>query len=197
MRLLLQLDLDALPVQGWTSGPPLLQFFYCSTDDGGCETWRPYSGTHCFRFMERGREVEKSPVPPLPKVTISDWEPFDDTPSTAEHELLGVEYDYDFDQNTVSVRCANPPLAVSDLSIDLEVAETISTAAMGDKLFGFPHWVQGIEYPNCRRCGQQMSLLVQLDSADNLDYTFGDLGCGHITRCPVHLDELAFGWACG
>jgi hypothetical protein len=26
---------------------------------------------------------------------------------------------------------------------------------------------------------------------------FGDMGIGHITQCPEHLDVVAFGWACG
>src|SRR6185295_11126414 len=44
MRFFLQLDFDSIPPSALhkpTSS--LLQLFYCSTDDGTCETWRPHS----------------------------------------------------------------------------------------------------------------------------------------------------------
>ena len=66
----------------------------------------------------------------------------------------------------------------------------------GDKLAGYPMWVQGVEYPNCPVCNEQMRLLFQIDSNDNLPYLFGDAGCGHITQCKTHKDQIAFGWAC-
>lgn len=68
--------------------------------------------------------------------------------------------------------------------------------ATGDKLGGWPAWVQGVEYPDCPRCGARMALLFQLDSEENVPWMFGDVGCGHVTRCPAHPDEVAFGWAC-
>jgi len=73
------------------------------------------------------------------------------------------EYDYDFRAGTVTVRCADPAIALPNLSLDLEVAEAIATAATGDKLLGWPSWVQGVEYPRCPRCNQQMSFVFQID----------------------------------
>jgi uncharacterized protein YwqG len=66
----------------------------------------------------------------------------------------------------------------------------------GEKLLGWPYWVQGVEYPKCRTCGREMALLFQVDSERNLPYMFGDAGVGHVTQCPQHHAELAFGWAC-
>ena len=125
------------------------------------------------------------------------WEEFDDFPASAEHSTLGIDYDYDFRAGTVTVRCADPAIVLPNLSLDLEVAEAIATAATGDKLLGWPSWVQGVEYPRCPRCNQQMSFVFQIDSNDNLDYMFGDAGTAHVTRCSAHPDEFAFGWACG
>ena len=68
---------------------------------------------------------------------------------------------------------------------------------VGDKLAGYPAWAQGIEYPDCPICRETMRLLFQIDSEDNLLYMFGDVGCGHITQCKMHKEQLAFGWACG
>jgi hypothetical protein len=33
-----------------------------------------------------------------------------------------------------------------------ELAEAISTAAAGEKLGGWQHWSQGVEYPSCPHC---------------------------------------------
>jgi uncharacterized protein YwqG len=66
----------------------------------------------------------------------------------------------------------------------------------GDKLFGWPYWVQSIEYPFDRTTGSQMELLFQLDSEVNLPYMFGDMGVGHLTYSKDNPSELAFGWAC-
>jgi uncharacterized protein YwqG len=66
----------------------------------------------------------------------------------------------------------------------------------GDKLLGWPAWIQGIEYPECPDCGDSMKLIFQIDSEDNLDYMFGDVGCAHITQCEKHPHRLAIAWAC-
>ena len=66
----------------------------------------------------------------------------------------------------------------------------------GDKLAGWPAWIQYVAYPRCRQCGLWMWFVFQIDSQCNLWHMFGDNGCGHITQCPDHRDELAFVWAC-
>ena len=199
MRFVLQLDLAELPAELDTPRDGALQFFYCSTDDGLCETWNPFSGTHALRVVPRA-DVPLAPpttLEPLRRVGILGWNAIQDLPSAAEHELLGIEYDYDFDKGLVDVHCPEINVALNGLDIDLEVAEAISNALDGDKLGGWPHWVQGVEYPACPSCGESMDLLMQIDSNDNLDLMFGDAGCGHITRCRKHPEIIAFGWACG
>jgi uncharacterized protein YwqG len=79
---------------------------------------------------------------------------------------------------------------------DETLAETVAISEPGDKLAGWPAWVQHTEYPACPRCGEQMILVFQADSEDNIPYMFGDVGCGHITQCPQRKDVMAFGWAC-
>jgi hypothetical protein len=66
----------------------------------------------------------------------------------------------------------------------------------GDKLGGWPRWIQFPERPSCALCGAAMDCLFQVDSEDNVPYMFGDMGCGHITQCPTHRDVVTFGWAC-
>lgn len=112
--------------------------------------------------------------------------------------MLGLHYTYDFSAGTVRVDC--PAVGLSaELALAAggnELAETIAVAATGDKLAGWPTWVQNPEYPSCPRCESQMVYVFQLDSEDNLPYMFVDVGRGHITQCPRHLDVVAFGWAC-
>lgn len=66
----------------------------------------------------------------------------------------------------------------------------------GEKLLGWPCWVQGPEYPSCPECGERMEMLFQIDSEQNVPWMFGDMGIAHITQCPRHRGQLAFGWAC-
>lgn len=198
MRLLLQLDLAALPAD--FEAPVregLLQLFYCSLDDGSCETWSPFSGTHQIAIVpKQAGGAVSSPVPPLKSVAVTGWSRLDDTPDPEEHKALGLHYDYDFKAGLVHVTCDEPALVFRDLPVDAEVAESISTAASGDKLGGWPLWVQGVEYPSCTECGARMKLFMQIDSHDHLDYMFGDTGCAQLTYCPQHPRIMAFGWAC-
>ncbi|MFK7971974.1 MAG: DUF1963 domain-containing protein, partial [Bacteroidia bacterium] len=69
-------------------------------------------------------------------------------------------------------------------------------AITGDKLFGWPYWVQSQEYPFDRKTESRMELLFQFDSEVNLPFMFGDAGIGHLTQSPDNKDELGFGWAC-
>ncbi len=68
---------------------------------------------------------------------------------------------------------------------------------MGDTLLGWPHWIQGVEYPECPKCKARMEHVFQIDSEKNLPLMWGDMGIAHVTRCPTHREVLALGWACG
>ena len=200
MQFFLQLDLASLPSSfdtPLTDG--VLQLFYCSSDDGMCDTWEAFSGTHELRIVQRSESQTSQPaaITPFAKSVIAGWELIADAPSPAEHEDLGIEYDYDFSKNIVSVAASGYGINLRNLNLDLNVAETISESHSGDKLGGWPAWVQGPEYPSCTECNEPMSLLFQIDSNDNLDYMFGDVGCAHITQCRKHPQVLAFAWACG
>jgi len=97
----------------------------------------------------------------------------DDLPNWEEQKMYGVE--------------------LSDSEAD-EVSETYPRG--GEKLMGWPCWIQGVEYPNCPECGSPMGHVFQIDSEGALPFMFGDVGIGHITLCPKHTSILAFGWAC-
>lgn len=198
MKFFFQLDLSALPTIFDTPvREGVLQLFYCSSDDGMCETWEAFSGTHDLRIVPVSDRCQTNPdnQASFPKRVINEWQCIADFPSPAEHDSLEIAYDYNFQDKLVSVVAKKYGIDLPKLDLDLDVAELISEAQSGDKLGGWPAWVQGVEYPCCQICNSPMQLLFQLDSNDNLDYMFGDVGCGHVTQCNDHPEILAFAWA--
>ncbi|HKG95786.1 MAG TPA: DUF1963 domain-containing protein [Gemmatimonadaceae bacterium] len=192
MQLFLQLDArDAPEAAAPALDGGVLQLFYCTSSEphceGECEAYLPHARSTLLRLLppaelapEREGLIEEwsgpaaMPEGMYPAKRIVAWTPVEDLPNLEELEGLGVELD-DEDE-----------LALEDW--DLPHA--------GEKLLGWPRWVQGVEYPVCRVCGRRMELLFQIDSSQTLPYMFGDMGIGHISQCPDHRTELAFGWAC-
>ena len=68
----------------------------------------------------------------------------------------------------------------------------------GDKLAGYPRWVQDPEYPNCPVCDRLMNQLIfEFASDDNIPYLWGDVGTGYFVQCPEHKEQVTFLWQCG
>jgi uncharacterized protein YwqG len=183
MPLFLQLNLKTLPQDLRAEfGKGLLQLFYCTSNDPHCESecdaFFPFTKSKLVRIIEAARGLNRHDRPDiaarcLPKCIIA-WEERDDYPYWEE----GEEY---------SLKLSHKEWKV--------VAEH-GFPRSGDKLAGWPDWIQGIEYPYCPLCNERMRLIFQLDSNDHVPYMFGDLGCGYITQCPVHTNQVAFAWAC-
>lgn len=183
MALFLQLDLASLPEEASRMlGDGLLQMFYCVSRTN-CVLTReglsPFSPYQLVRRVDPGPGAPAAQPAPLDRFlyarTITSWKPIDDYASTYELQELGITLDD----------------ATSDLLFERGL-----TAQQHDKLFGWPAWVQCVDYPRCRICGRVLRLIFELQSQQNLFYNFGDSGCGQITGCPDHPDELAFFWQC-
>jgi uncharacterized protein YwqG len=181
-QLFLQLSSRDLPAEvGTPFGEGYLQMFYCTNAETMCdvelESWEPFSEVSLLRvlpFDGEYQELEASPVADaFPSKVIVGWEDTDDYPNWEESEMLGVQ--------------------LSDEQWEV-VGEEYPRS--GEKLDGWPYWVQGVEYPDCRTCGETMRMLFQIDSEKNVPHMWGDVGVGHITVCPNHPHELAFVWAC-
>lgn len=180
MQLFLQLNLDDLPER---KEDGLVQLFYCTTGEPLCESdleaFFPFSkAVDCRRI-----EITGAPCPVKPimdeffgEKIITNWLPVDDYPHGEEYENLGIDLDED----------------MRELMEERQIGITVDK----DKLFGWPYWIQSVEYPHDRKTGIQMELLFQFDSENNLPFMFGDSGIGHLTESPDNKDELAFGWAC-
>ncbi len=196
----LQLDLGDLPAElGQPFGIGLLQLFYCTRDEcEGYGGWEPFADD-----LSRVRVVHPSgPMPAaspqrvsFPTKRIVGWDRFLDLPKPEEHRELGLKYTYDHKAGTVRLECEELGL-VFDSIRDAYLAENVANARLGDKLGGWPAWVQNVEYPSCPRCERRMVFVFQVDSEHNVPFMFGDAGCGHITQCPEHKEVVAFAWAC-
>lgn len=179
MTLFLQLRLDELPNREPADPSGMLQLFYCTTEEPdlcarSLNSWAPFStGANVRIVSAQGGTV--SDVPPrYPALTITGWSEEPDMPNWDESRSLGVVLD-------------------EELALHLMNAEV---PRVGDKLAGWPAWVQGVEYPACPVCGATMRLVFQLESDDHVPHKFGDSGTGHITQCETHRNLVAFGWAC-
>ncbi len=184
MQLFVQLNGEDLPeagAAGLVGGG--LQWFYCTSEQPHCESecdaFFPHSRSTLVRLLPAGSATSAQGAPPLPGMfppkRIVSWMTVTDLPIWDELEELGLELSDD--ETEALDRAGKLPKG-------------------GEKLAGWPFWIQGVEYPACRRCGRRMEMLFQIDSEQSLPYMFGDAGIGHITQCPEHRDEVAFGWAC-
>lgn len=213
MQFFLQLNLSRLP-RCWRDefDGGLLQFFQCSasglTDAELCdEKLAAYcSVASNAKILRVVRPRSRTPaLPPkalklFPPRSIVKWQRFDDFPSDREHESLGLEYNYEHHDDfsaTIDVAWKAGHVEFKGLREaadpgDDQVSFMISRAASGDKLGGWPKWVQSTAHPRCPRCDCRMRYIFQIDSKDNLPHMFGDMGCGRITQCPDHRDVIAF-----
>jgi uncharacterized protein YwqG len=183
MQLFVQLNLSTLPHR--PEGCPdkgLVQLFYCTSSEplceSDCEAFFPWSKSVVARLISaegENTQLDKTPVEDaFPPKLITGWNKKDDYPNWEEIETNGIQL-------------TDP---------EFEKLDEAEAPVLGDKLLGWPAWVQGVEYPDCPTCGKKMNLLFQIDSECNLPYMFGDVGCGHMTQCSSHPEKIAFGWAC-
>ncbi len=183
IQFFLQLNLETLPEETrGRVGTGILQMFYCLNCEPDCcevlaDAWEPFAKSELIQVIQPKEQAEVIEIPefrnPFPPKRIVGWKQEDDYP------------DYD---------------DLTDMGVKLELEEfgfiEDDYPRQGDKLGGYPFWVQSPEYPNCPVCQKRMELVFQIDSEKNLPNMWGDMGVGHITQCPDHKTQLAFGWAC-
>ncbi|GAA3945739.1 hypothetical protein GCM10023085_29850 [Actinomadura viridis] len=65
----------------------------------------------------------------------------------------------------------------------------------GDKLGGWPNWIQDADYPSCPRGEPHLmtQLVLQICSGQGVAHTWGDNGLGFVVRCPEHR-RVGFVW---
>jgi uncharacterized protein YwqG len=201
MALLLQLNLNEIPPELANQfGTGLLQLFYCLN----CSSYAPFEDNKLVRIVEPNQYPSQPPVigglggvkDKLPAKTIIGWKQLEDYPDGVELEEWGLIFNDDYTEELIRIECPDFGIII-DIPDDSEIEDDLfSMVVTGDKLSGYPDWVQDVEYPNCPECQRRMQFVFQIDSNDNLPIMFGDMGCGHITQCPEHKHILTFSWAC-
>ena len=189
--------------------------------------WEAFDEAHkTVRIVQPAGESEQSNrnnESDLEPVRIVGWELRDDVPAIEE---AGIDFDFGSGGSKARVFCDAIGLSRSltdadtvdgqpylDYLFDDEEYEDeddeeedsdsenasspLGRPKGGDKLSGWPKWVQDPEYPNCPDCGEPMPAIFQIDSEDHVDYMFGDCGTAHVFRCPTHPDIVTLSWACG
>ena len=212
--LLLQIDIDHTPAMSSIFGDrQLLQVFMCQRNDRSrlfCSSWKPFQPNQNVRLIKRdnleiGDQHDLDAKHPV--AFVANWEIFDDYPDEQEHRSLGVRYEYHFEDSD------NPPdvghvnvfcdwLKVEFLNVEngyergREICDSVASASSGDKLFGWPYWVQFTSYPQCDLCGCPMRYLLQIDSECSIPIIFGDVGTAHVFYCDEHRSNLAITYEC-
>lgn len=205
LEVFLQLNLAELPSElDGRFGTGLLQLFYCSRAGGECHGepgWEPFSDV-CSRVRivsPQGNAGVTETKNQFEAKRIVGWEQFVDRPDPGEHGELGIDINYHFKTvpyTPAEMTCPELGLHFSGMNYINKLHESVQSES-GDKLAGWPHWVQGVEYPACPKCKKPMRYVFQIDSENNIPFMFGDCGVGHITQCETHKEVVAFGWACG
>jgi predicted DNA-binding WGR domain protein len=211
LPLFLQLNLEQIPTELQRKfGQGLLQVFYCVNEDCALKTsghacWEAFSPSHHVRLInaEGPSKTTSGLASNFAARRIVSWQIEEDYPSDREYGQFGISLDYQWgDDFEVQISCDE--FGIFGRTEDEEaVALAIGDALEEDKLWGFPRWVQGIEYPTCPKCARRMEMVFQIgraslndDRRNNLDYDFGDGGIAHITQCSEHKEILALAWAC-
>lgn len=209
LHLVLQLDGRETPAASPWTGPQILQFFYCNDCQVAADGWEPFSRSHHLRVLDvadgnpdLSAEGQPPWIPAWPAMPIRGWKATRETPHLAEQESHGLLRVRSSDKKRETLTCAAPPLSVSDVvpwakdEQGRELWDLLGMAADGEKLGGWPYWVQGAEMPACPRCARPMVYVFQIDSDAPVPINLGDAGCGHLFRCALHQDTWAFSWEC-
>ncbi len=172
MQLFLQLDLDAIPreLRG-QHGQGLIQLFYCTSSkpncEDACESYFGNTKAMCVRLVRPGPQCGSPKSSPVAEAfdaaQILRWEALpDEVPTHVELGELGVD--------------------TSGLPDELP-----GMAAPGDKIGGWPHWIQGVEYGTCGVCGKP----VPPGKAARFDPARGGVVCRSDGGGPLTLSGRA------
>jgi uncharacterized protein YjbI with pentapeptide repeats/uncharacterized protein YwqG len=196
----------------------------CDIDNEG---WSAFSSCQFLRIVQADEKRESVVIPEIqsesssklrkgqfPPKLIVEWQKVNDYPDWLEAELHGGSITYEELVKIATDKTRSYPSDLQDFSymdkdnrkfsegyqrcgVVTNFMIDVALLPFGDKLAGWPHWVQSIEYPNCPVCSKLMDRLVfEFASDDNVPFLWGDVGVGYILQCPDHVEQLAFLWQC-
>lgn len=181
MQLMVQLDSRDLPAAS-PFGDGVLQVFYCINGDEDCEVLGqahlPFSEASLVRVIPRDQAQGFDALPinqphAFAEQALTGWIPLTDYPDSEETAAVNDRHP----EGTLALLHSHRP-----------------APRPGDKLLGWPHWVEGVAYPSCPCCQQPMQFVLQLDSSDTLPFCFGYYGCAHVFQCENHREIMTLTW---
>jgi hypothetical protein len=169
-----QVDLDRVPETARAVfGSGLLQLFCCT--DIACAAWVPFAGSHRIRIIDAAEGAAPPEAPAGVRV-------FPERPITGWHAAVD---DYPFGEGGESL-------------LPEEHEEAFALNRQGDKLGGWPNWVQDAAYPRCPEGDHHIDrIILQIDSHRGVPHMWGDNGVAFILQCGLHRDQVAFTWQSG
>jgi uncharacterized protein YwqG len=149
MEMFLQLNTNEIPEIEFRKDC-VIQIFYCREDFE--------SLSRLIEIEGESKKVKCDIINLLQEKQILEWQKSIDYPHHEEHWNLDKEIDIE-DEVDWLMEERNEGLCIRK-----------------DKLFGWPYWEQDERYPKDENTGENMELLFQFVSNDNLPYSFGDDG---------------------
>lgn len=213
MAFLMEINLAALPAGVCVvPSPSTLQVFHCVTsmkqfllddprfrmgpDSNYCATHEPFSGCSELRLTDRLGATPAKPAdtPGFEPVFIAGWESRADFPSFDEFERLGIDWERSAHNHGPTALRSREQLLPDLVTIqtDPEVLP-FDWCVDETKVGGWPVWIQGVDYPTCPQCGEEMTVVLQ--TRDRLLGEIWGWGMAHISQCPDHPDVFSFQWA--
>lgn len=164
----------------------LCVFYYCNE----CTPWG-------LEDEEKGQwQVKLYKDPSNSKITAISRSSDDEyalTPCRVEVTTVDVLPDWD-GLDSVSEEVSSLCCEINEDSPWEEYEEAVNRAGClndyASLLGGYPRYVQGEAQPMCSVCDAEMSFYAQVDSEDDADLMWGDVGLVYFFRCPTHLNEF-------
>ncbi|MFM9995317.1 MAG: DUF1963 domain-containing protein [Phycisphaerales bacterium] len=187
MPLLVQLNLAEIPEAARAAIPAplrtgLLQLFYCTNGDCNNDDFGAFTHNALARVLAASTlpALVFKDGPALSAARVTGWWPLQDLPDGDEADIQGVKL--------TDKQCHE--------YYETRYAEGKDVPIQGDKLLGWPDWIQGVFYPSCPVCSGPMTYVLQVASEDHIPFMFGDAGVGHVCVCPSHPGRASFYWSC-
>jgi hypothetical protein len=168
MPLFVQLDLTKLELGPTVKG--LLQFFYCNALDPQCEvdckSWVQNDKAMLLRVVFPDANAPAIKAPKLPSPIVA---------------------------KTIEIGSKKADSPTPDDALELfGIDDAPSKTQAGDKLLGWPAWLQSPEWPTCPDCSKRMDQVIQLESNKGLAFQWGDLGRAYLFLCADHPTRVGF-----
>ncbi len=177
MTLYLQLlRADVPPAWRRVFASDLVQLFMCDSECQANYGWAAFAPSTCARHVadDTAHAARAHHAEPYPEQWIVGWDERVDYPATEDIRLEVPDAD--------------------SLEVGEEFRERGDVTLAGEKLGGWPCFIQAAERPTCK-CGTTMEPFFQIDSNRALPTGFGDTGVGWLSSCSKCL-ALTFTWQC-